>query len=119
MACLVSVQPPQDSTSLANTFFPYLAERPDVTLMHLPTYGSRSATFHASFDIGQLSGLTKAEFESNVEDFQALVSASPSRSPTIHIAACGMSGGLSQNLLCFISLRYEGEFYDLIGQNPS
>ncbi len=70
--------------------------------------------------MSEIAGITPLEFRSNIEDYQALVSANPARSPTIRIATtCYGGGGTSQQCIAYVRLIFEGEFWDRSTQSPS
>lgn len=120
MACVTSIQPPQNTTSLANTFFPTLAERPEVAVGHLSTSGQRLHVYKRTVRIADVAGITPLEFAANIEDYQALVSANPARSPVLHLAStCFGGGGTSQQCIASVRLTFEGTFWDRATQSPS
>ncbi len=75
-------------------------------------------TFTAHYSMADLVGITKQQMESNVEEYAALVTASPSRMPTLVMNAFS-TVSTSQKVLFHVKLVYHAEFFERISLGPS
>jgi hypothetical protein len=58
-------------------------------------------------------GLSKSEFDANVEEYSALCTASPNRTPKLTIATCSPAGAATQ-LNFDVKICYHAEFFERI-----
>jgi len=62
--------------------------------------------------IAKLQGMTTRELQTNVEDYTAVVTANPARSPYLRLAAINTSGSNAGTIDCTVELTFFGQFFD-------
>lgn len=69
----------------------------------------------ASVPIQAAVGMTNQQFNSNIEDYSALVSTNPTRVPILSFAiASSATGGTSQTAIAYIKLIYHATLWDRV-----
>lgn len=107
--------PPANTNSLSGANFWDVFEQPGTSAVHLPPTGERRGIFTADLPMAAVVGLTQAQFSDNIEDYSALITASPARTPWLRIAACCYAnGGTSQTCQVFIRLKFHATFWDRV-----
>lgn len=82
--------------------------------------GNIPVHWNAHFDISTLCGINKREFEANVEDYAALVSASPARIATMQLAVSNAaSAQTSKGVDWRVLIEYDCVFFQRITQADS
>ncbi len=71
-------------------------------------------TFEATYDIATIAGLTREEFESNIEDYSALVSASPTRFPFMEVNLAPVVAASGSDFSSTVTLTFFAEFWQRI-----
>ncbi len=70
--------------------------------------------FDATYDIATIAGLTREEFESNVEDYSALVTASPTRYPFLEVNQSAYTAADAAGYRHNVTLTFFVEFWQRI-----
>jgi len=99
--------------SLNGVTWEYHNERPNAwTIAPVAPLGREVITLE-KIPIAQIEGLTRQEYRSNVEDYAALVTASPARTPYLRIACFDQSGNTGAVISLTVELIFYAEFWDL------
>ncbi len=83
--CGLRVHAPGDASDITGLDLTAVIERPRTHVL-ANTTGAPPAEVSFSIDFAELCGMTKAQFYNNIEDYAALVSASPARIPFLECA---------------------------------
>ncbi len=70
--------------------------------------------YQTTLDISTIAGLTKSEFLANVEDYSALVTASPVRYPFLEVNNAPAIAGQGGNFYYNVTLTYVAEFWQRV-----
>ncbi len=70
--------------------------------------------FVSELDIATIAGLTKKEFEANIEDYSALVSASPTRFPFLEVNLAPNTAASGIYFYSSVTLTFVAEFWQRI-----
>lgn len=89
-----------------------LLERPQTGRLQPNTTYDREETTIPRMSIARLEGLTESEYRANVEDYSALVTASPARSPYLRLACFNTEGNNSGGLSYHVEFLYDCEFWN-------
>ncbi len=83
------------------------------TKMLMPTM-IQPYVFETTLDIATIAGLTKKEFEANIEDYSALVSASPTRFPFLEVNLAPNITTDGDDYSSTVTLTFVAEFWQRI-----
>ncbi len=83
------------------------------TKVHLPSVIA-PVVFETTLDIATIAGLTKKEFEANIEDYSALVSASPTRFPILEVNLAPNLTTEGDDHASVVTLTFVAEFWQRI-----
>ncbi len=111
---ILMVQSPGGGASLSATTI-QAAERPNATL--LVTSRGAPAVWKRRFEIHQVAGVSKKEYEANLDDYVADVSGNPVKMPTLNIASIAFTA--TETTGAFITMEFEATFYERIVQAAS
>ncbi len=70
--------------------------------------------FSATYDIASIAGLTKKEFDANIEDYSALVTASPTRFPFLEVNFAPNVLGNGDDFASVVTITFVSEFWQRI-----
>lgn len=108
-------QSPTGGVSLSGANAGLTTSRPNVAAYPCSAVGGPVSTYRRNFAIHELLGVTKQEFDSNVEDYTALVNANPAQMPTIQVAESTM-GSTTSATVHYILMTFTVQFFGRIGQ---
>lgn len=111
-------QSPTGGVSLSGANAGLTTSRPNVAVYPCAAAGGPVSTYRRDFAIHELLGVTKQEFDSNVEDYTAAVGANPAQMPTIQLAESTLSSVQSATV-SYVSLTFTVQFFGRIGQSLS
>ncbi len=107
------IEPPGGGSTIDNTNVEVGLSLPYTTGVPLSGKGGQSiCRVQKNIDIAQICGLTRREFEANVEDYAALVTASPARSPTLEFALANMINTTSDVASYTATFSFDAELFD-------
>jgi hypothetical protein len=110
-------QPPTGGIDLAGVSGSLSAARPNVTSM-LPGFNVRDH-YERKFRMHELLGITKKEFDADVEDYAALVGANPAQMPTLKFYVSNTTDGTQSTVGILVTLIQRVQFFGRIGQTLS
>lgn len=86
----VRIHAPGDATDITGDFISDVKELPRTQVI---THSNGAPTQELKFDykVWEVAGITKQQFDANIEDYSALVGASPARIPFMEVAIAGPS----------------------------
>lgn len=119
VCCVALVQPPSGGLNLTGLTIDRCIEMPQIANAHLSSTGSRTARIRRRFMLHDVFGITKQQFDANVEDYEALISASPARAAILAFSVCSYSGAGGQAVSAQLTLCFEVAFFDRIQQGQS
>lgn len=111
--CVVPVNSVYDPSSSATEF---VLEKPGGGILCGSSVNPVNHTM--SIPIHQAAGITKQQFNADVEDYSSLVTASPAKIPVLRIAAWS-TAATAQYTDWFVEVHYQVEFYDRLIQASS
>ncbi len=82
------IHAPGDASTIQGNALTDIVERPR-TVVKTHSNGAPTQSLEFDFKVWEIAGITKSQFEANIEDYSALVSASPSRIPFMEVAIAG------------------------------
>ncbi len=94
---LCQAQPPTGAGTLTGNNGFNMAERPNVEFFWANQTGAPAVTWKKRYDIARILGITDAEFNANIEEYAALVSANPTQMTTLNIAVFSNAAAAGQN----------------------
>ncbi len=119
LCCSAIVQGPGGGLSLTGLSTDRLTELPMVANATLSSAGTRQARIRRRFVLHEIFGVTKQQFDSNVEDYAAAVGASPVRTAVLGFVVSSYSGATDEACSCRCLLTYEVEWFDRVVQGLS
>jgi hypothetical protein len=105
--------PPGEAATIAGSTVEIVSEKPRA--IALPVVGGTNAgmiTVSQDFDMKTAAGLSAVEFKANVEDYAALVTASPSRLPRLEVAVADFATTTASSLKFRFDFIFKAEFFD-------
>lgn len=113
----VLAQSPTGAISMTGADGGQTACRPNVASYVVPngSAGALPVTFTRTYQMHELLGVSKKEFDANTEEYAAAVAANPVQMPLIHIASCSFT---NDNNSCYhlVMMEQEVQFFGRIGQ---
>lgn len=88
-----------------------LDEQPNSHIEILDSQG-RVAHIRKRFTIADLEGVTETQLRANLEEYGALTTATPTRTPRLRVAFSNMAGTTSIDCRTVVRFEFEAEFYD-------
>ncbi len=110
-------QPPSGSVDLTGSYGYVVAARPTVSTFIPST--TTCSTFSRSYKMHELFGVTKAEFDANIEEYSALCTADPTQKPTVRIHYSHLSSGTAGACAVLITMIQRVQFFGRISQADS
>ncbi len=102
-ALVIQTEPPGTASSITGVALNELVERPNCTAILVSTVGN---TWERTFEMDQVTGTTKREYELNVEDYSALVTANPSRMPIMRVGCASVADNTSGYIYALVTITY-------------
>lgn len=102
------VQPPSAAYTISSIDAALISEKPGATILHT---GSSPIPHVQNINIGQAAQVTQAEFTADIEDYAALVSASPAKVPLLVLAAWA-NEAVADHVFAHVRLEFVAEMYD-------
>jgi len=101
-----------DSNTLVNATIAAAMERPTVWCKPLNNTGSQQIVFRKSYNLAEMFGLTRSQFEGGWPSTSALVSADPLQIAYFMIATANSRGGSSQTVTARVRLIFDCSFWE-------
>ncbi len=102
-ALLIQTEPPGTASSITGVAINVLNERPNCTAVLV---GSTGGTWERTFELHQITGITKKEYELNVEDYSALVTANPSRMPIMRLGCASVGDVTTDSVHALVTITF-------------
>lgn len=112
----VGIQPNDNTSSISNLAMSDAVERSFVTCKHFNTLGM--VTQDITIDMAQLAGMTPQQWEAT-EDYQALVTASPSKNNYLRIALSNNKDTSTSAAYCTVTIAFVVDFFQRITYSAS
>lgn len=109
-AYVASAQPSNATFVLTANALGNLDEQPNTHVEMLDSQGN-VAHIRKRFTIAELEGVTEQQLRANLEEYGALVTANPARTPYLRLALVNLATA-AQSVQTILRLEYEAEFYD-------
>jgi hypothetical protein len=106
---------PGDAFSLVNQSTQAVLEK-DLAGIFLPS--AAPVTHKITWDIAQICGITKQQFEANIEDYAAANGSSPNKAVVFQLAAMGMFA-VSKSVGYTVVFEYDTEWFETVIQSTS
>lgn len=111
-AQVIAVLPPGSTTTTTGLLTAFaFGENYNGSTQTMVPY-TRPTVFEATYDIATIVGLTKKELEANIEDYSALVSASPTRIPFMEVNCVNI--GAIATCSHVVTITYFCEFWQRV-----
>ena len=88
-----------------------LDEQPNTHLVMMDSQGS-TTHIRKRFTIAELEGTTETQLRANLEEYGALVTAAPTRTPYLRLALANLASTTVQDCRIVMRLEFEAEFYE-------
>ncbi len=112
---VVGIFPPGSAQTTLNVLNAYsMGENFNVSTQFVSQAAIRPTVYETTLDIATIAGLTKKEFEANIEDYSALVSASPTRFPFLEVNLAPNSAANGSDYVSGVTLTFVAEFWQRI-----
>lgn len=109
------IEPPGGGSTIDNTDVQSGMTLPYTTVIPLSAQGGQSVVrVQKVIDMAQICGVTKLEYDSNTEDYAALVTANPARMPTLEIALANAINTNSDVISYTATFSFDSEMFDRI-----
>ncbi len=115
-ALIIQTVPPGVTSVITGVAINELAERPNCVAIPANNFGS---TWERTFDMSQVTGTTKREYELNVEDYTALVTANPARMPLMRIGCASTADVTGEGLFALVTITYDVFLFQRVVQAAS
>ncbi len=115
MQALAMIIPPNATYTTSAVTLAVALEKPmTATAVIDPASAHTTAVIRQSFPMYELIGVTKAQFDANVEDYQALCTASPARVPTLLVNVANLSSAVATAIKTEVTLMFHCEFFERV-----
>ncbi len=112
---VVGIFPPGSAQTTLNVLNAYsMGENFNVSTKLVANTALVPVVFETTLDIATIAGLTKKEFEANIEDYSALVTASPTRFPFLEVNLAPNVAASGTDYLSGVTLTFVAEFWQRI-----
>ncbi len=112
---VIGIFPPGSSQTTLNVLNAYaMGENYNVSTNVIQFNAVRPVVYETTLDIATIAGLTKKEFEANIEDYSALVSASPTRFPFLEVNLAPFTAANGDLYSSGVTLTFVAEFWQRI-----
>ncbi len=112
LVCAVFAKNLQDPNTLVNATIAAAMERPTVWCKPLNNTGSQVTVFRKQYDLCEVMGLTKAQYDAGWPSTSALVSADPSQTVYFMAATANSRGGSTQTVTARVRLVFDCSFWE-------
>ncbi len=103
-ALIIQTEPPGTASSITGSRINELNERPNCTAVLISAIGN---TWERTFEMHQVTGTTKREYELNVEDYSALVTANPARMPIMRLGCASVADVTTGSIFGLVTITYD------------
>lgn len=111
--CTALVQSSNNTLDPAGKSIPFMMACTGACTSVMSNTGEQRVVFKKTFQINQLEGLTKTQFEGNQPNYSAPFGSNPAATPFLRIAVADPNAA-SQTVFCQIRLRFNIEAYERI-----
>ncbi len=112
---VVGIFPPGSTMTTLNVLTAQtMGENFNVSTKVMHPLSTSPTVYSTTLDIATIAGLTKREFEANIEDYSALVSASPVRYPFLEVNLAPLALGNGDAYSSCVTLTFVAEFWQRI-----
>jgi hypothetical protein len=106
------VLPPGVSGTIGGSTVDVILEKPlSAHISVTPGSGSNTINIKQHFDVSRYLGVTRAQYNANIEDYQALCTASPARVLTLEFATTNVSTTTAAGLRVTLEADFHAEFF--------
>ncbi len=114
-AQVIGIFPPGSTQTTLNVLSAYsMGENFNVSTKLVPSAAVTPTIFQTTLDVATIAGLTKKEFEANIEDYSALVTASPTRFPFMEVNLAPTVAAIGSDYMSGVTLTFVAEFWQRI-----
>jgi len=117
--CAAQFQAPSVTQTVTNADVGAVMERSGVWTHNLNNTGEQAIVLDQYFPMHVLAGVTPMQFTSNLEDYQALCTTSPVRTPNLRIAIAALDGSSTPTVRLEATLMFYSTFFERIGLSQS
>ncbi len=112
---MVGIFPPGSTQTTLNVLNAYsMGENFNVSTKLVATSALVPVVYDTTLDVATIAGLTKKEFEANIEDYSALVTASPTRFPILEVNLAPHVAADGTNFVSGVTLTFVAEFWQRV-----
>lgn len=111
MICAAAVQGSGGSFALTSNGIDVLKEQPMTVTRELNNTGSQRAIVNQYFPLSVVEGVSKLQFNTNLEDYSAAVNANPVRTPYLRLAVASSNGTNGASCYVRVMITYYCHFY--------
>lgn len=115
----VTVQPPGGVAQLQNQPIETIREQPMSVTRSINNSGKQTGLIKQFFPISTISGLTKLQFQADVDTFTAVVANNPIATPFVRFALGSDRGTATGSLIMKVKFTYYATFYERTTQSAS
>lgn len=115
----VTIQPPDSLKQLTTQFPEQVREQPMSVTRTINNSGKQVGNIKQYIPISSISGLTKLQFQADVDTFTSVVGSNPLATPFLRLAVANDRGTATGNLMCKVKLTYYATFYGRVTQDQS
>jgi len=117
--CAAQFQVPSMTQTVTGADASAVMERAGVWTHNLNNTGEQVAVLDQYFPMSTLTAVTPQQFENNLEDYQALCTTSPARTPYVRIAIAALDGSSTPTVRLEATIMYYTTFFERIGLSQS
>lgn len=106
------IGPAGDTATMAGGYVHDIMARPGTGYTFVSNSGAHAIAIRREFNIHDLLGVTKLQYESDVSEYASLIGASPARSPVLRIGAANAITAAVADIMILIKISYVTDFWD-------
>jgi len=114
---MIRAAPTGSTATLVGASIGGAIERPDTVYLQSVSGGGPTRVFDKTFNLHEVAGISKQQYDSDISEYSALVGASPTRRPFIEYAAGSIAASVITAVL--VEVFFECSFFDAIIQTGS
>lgn len=119
MIAIVTMQPSGSSATLTGQGIDALQMQPMTWTKYIPTTGGQQKVFKQYMKIHKLEGITKTQFDGELDEYGAVYTTNPTNTPYIRLAVAAARGDTATNIIAKAELTFHTRWYDRIPLGPS
>ncbi len=119
MQCCALVQGPNGGETLTGMYGFVAEEHPNVETRHLSISGSRQARFRFRVPMAGIIGITKKQFDADINFYASAVTTNPALAVTLCMGVNCPDNTTSQASTWRVCITYIGDMWDRVGQASS